>query len=392
MLAPLTGTPDGPDWQAPLATPPDDTGSSSTSSSSSSDGPADAAAAAAVAAPSAGSAPPAEASPRASDPSLEEPLPEVFPAELLDASRYGAAPSCLFPPSAGNSLSDAQGRLWGWMRGTSCLFRAPDSATAAAAAAAAAAAPQLAWDTAPVCEGAANGETALMDGRGQLWGWQGGASCSWRGVRPAAVRRGQLPIEMLPTLWEHAPACLAEPLVEGTLPDAFGRLWGEEGGGSCAFKVRGPLPERRLLLMRRCSRCSDVGGGGEAKASPLPSCTAVGAGADIACVGHEVHQRVVAELEVQAGGVAHAPFTALHCCRRAARGSGHHPRQQQPAAAHQLTPCCPLFPPVPVHADLSEAWHARQLQHQCDEDAPAQQQQAAAAAAAAAHRRKAVMT
>jgi hypothetical protein len=177
-------------------------------------------------------------SPRISDPSLEEPLPEVFPAELLDSSRYALAPSCLFPPSATNSLSDAQGRLWGWMRGSSCLFRQLDSTTAEAAAnATARAASKLAWETAVVCNGVPNGETSLMDEEGNLWGWQNSRSCSWRGIKPAVVRRGQLPIEMQPMLWEEATACLASPTVENTMPDSFGRFWGEEEGRTCAFKV-----------------------------------------------------------------------------------------------------------------------------------------------------------
>jgi hypothetical protein len=124
------------------------------------------------------------------------------------------------------------------MRGSSCLFRQLDSATAAAAAdATSRVASKLAWDTAVVCNGVPNGETSLMDDEGNLWGWQKGASCSWRGIKPAVVRRGQLPIEMQPMLWEEAMACLASPTVENTMPDAFGRFWGKEEGRICAFKV-----------------------------------------------------------------------------------------------------------------------------------------------------------
>jgi hypothetical protein len=123
------------------------------------------------------------------------------------------------------------------MRGTSCLFRHLDSTTAAAAAGRAAGKSAPSWDTATVCKGVPNGETSLMDTEGNLWGWQKGSSCSWRGIKPAVVRHGQLPIEMQPMLWEDAPACVSNPTVENTTPDAFGRFWGEEDGKTCAFKV-----------------------------------------------------------------------------------------------------------------------------------------------------------
>ncbi len=180
-------------------------------------------------------------------PSLEEPLPAIFPADMLDPTRYDTAPSCLFSPSSSNSLSDSQGRLWGWMKGTSCLFRKP-SETAIAAAAAAAGSSGIIWDTAPLCTGVPNGETSLADDSGQLWGWQQGRSCAFRGKAPSVSRmKGQLPIEPMHTLWENAPSCSSDPTIGNTLPDTFGRFWGEENGQACAFKVS---------LKRFCSKRS----------------------------------------------------------------------------------------------------------------------------------------
>ncbi|KAF8070886.1 hypothetical protein HT031_000967 [Scenedesmus sp. PABB004] len=88
-----------------------------------------------------------------------------------------------------------------------------------------------AWARAPACKGAP-GAAAGRDAQGRLWGWEGGASCAYRSAPAAAAVAAPAR-----DAWASAPACKGDARTSTTNKDSAGRLWGWEGGASCAFKA-----------------------------------------------------------------------------------------------------------------------------------------------------------
>jgi hypothetical protein len=71
----------------------------------------------------------------------------------------------------------------------------------------------------------------------QLWGWQAGQSCAFRGRYSENTGQGQI-------TWFAAPSCKFTPTTVNSKPDVDGRLWGWQAGKggkmeSCAFRVSG---------------------------------------------------------------------------------------------------------------------------------------------------------
>lgn len=141
---------------------------------------------------------------------------------------WSKAPPCDFEPTGANSVPDRQGRLWGWIAGTSCAFK---SVTGKAAV-------TVSWDTAADCAGAATTSNSVSDSNSRLWGWQDGRSCAFRGTQQQAPG---VPGEELVT-WESAPGCKGIPWGSNAVRGADGMLWGYEGGKSCAFRAPGANP------------------------------------------------------------------------------------------------------------------------------------------------------
>jgi hypothetical protein len=129
-------------------------------------------------------------------------------------------------PTSLNSVSDGNGRLWGWERGASCAFRgnsvSPSQPVSFAA---------VSWQAAPNCYGTPNPRTAVTDDLGRMWGWQDSRSCAYKNFPPAAGARFAPEVS-----WEGAPACAFPPTRDNAVPDSRGRLWGWMNGRSCAFK------------------------------------------------------------------------------------------------------------------------------------------------------------
>ncbi|KAF8057666.1 hypothetical protein HT031_006015 [Scenedesmus sp. PABB004] len=179
----------------------------------------------------------------------------AFPWNQLLTDEHDAAPTCLFSPTRRNGVTDAQGRLWSLMNGRGCVFRAPAAAQQVAPASG------MAWATAPGCAGAPTVESAMLDTRGNLWGWEDARSCAFRGRAPTTL--GGKP-STFATLWEDAAPCEAAPTQGNADADAFGRLWGKQGGVDCAFKFVG-----------RVAAYSRLFGGAYAGTLDLPPSSAV---------------------------------------------------------------------------------------------------------------------
>lgn len=75
-----------------------------------------------------------------------------------------SAPSCTKAPTSLNSVADSSGRLWGWEKGVSCVFRAaavgPSQPVSYAA---------TTWQAAPTCWGVPTPQTSVLDDLGRLW-------------------------------------------------------------------------------------------------------------------------------------------------------------------------------------------------------------------------------
>jgi hypothetical protein len=139
---------------------------------------------------------------------------------------YAQAPTCNRAPTILNSVADSSGRLWGWEKGQSCVFRAVSVSTTQPVSYAA-----TTWQAAPSCTGIPTPQTSVVDDLGRLWGWQYGQSCAYRSVPPL---RGTSPAPMVE--WESAPTCLFAPTQQNAVPDSKGRLWGWQNSQSCAFR------------------------------------------------------------------------------------------------------------------------------------------------------------
>jgi hypothetical protein len=185
---------------------------------------------------------------------VRQPATKLFPWGSQELDLYEAEPACPFPPTADNSISDAQGRLWGRHSGKECVFKGAQSGSSSSSA-------PLAWKDAVACRAAANNANSVLDAEGKLWGWENGRSCAFRSQVLAAAgsssssssraaAKSGLPTVAVPmqvsrnanrmtVLWEDAPGCRAVPTASNTIADKFGRLWSWEDGTTCAFKVRG---------------------------------------------------------------------------------------------------------------------------------------------------------
>lgn len=138
------------------------------------------------------------------------------------------APSCNFEPTSANSVPDKQGRLWGYIGGTSCAFKSVSGKAAVT----------VSWDTAADCTGIATTSNSVYDSNNRLWGWQDNRSCAFRGAK---VQAPGVPGQELVT-WETAPNCKGIPWGSNAVRGADGMLWGYENGKSCAFRAPGANP------------------------------------------------------------------------------------------------------------------------------------------------------
>lgn len=137
-----------------------------------------------------------------------------------------SARTCVRAPTSLNSVADSSGRLWGWEKGQSCVFRArfvADSQPVSYSA--------TTWQSSPTCWGVPTPQNSVMDDLGRMWGWQNGASCAYRGIPPL---RGAPPAPEVE--WDSAPTCMFAPTRQNSVPDTKGRLWGWQNSKSCAFR------------------------------------------------------------------------------------------------------------------------------------------------------------
>jgi hypothetical protein len=184
---------------------------------------------------------------------VRQPATKLFPWGGSELDVYETEAACPFAPTADNSISDAQGRLWGKHSGRECVFKAATGTGRSAAAKAG-----ITWQSAAVCKAAsATNANSVLDADGKLWGWENGRSCAHRNAAgsgssgssskggskssasAAAVRSVQPhSSDRMTVVWEAAPACSSVPTAANTIADKFGRLWSWEDGTTCAFKVR----------------------------------------------------------------------------------------------------------------------------------------------------------
>uniref|UniRef100_A0A383WJ56 Uncharacterized protein n=1 Tax=Tetradesmus obliquus TaxID=3088 RepID=A0A383WJ56_TETOB len=158
-----------------------------------------------------------------------------FAWNLMAADAAATAPACQFSPSRSNSVSDSQGQFWSLMNGKECTFKA---ASAAARKAAEAAGAELTWEGAPLCTAAPTKATAVADAAGNLWGFEGGSSCTYKDENGASQKlKNKNKPASLPMLWEQAPVCDFAPSKDNSTADVLGRLWGVDAQGrGCTFR------------------------------------------------------------------------------------------------------------------------------------------------------------
>jgi hypothetical protein len=148
--------------------------------------------------------------------------PLSTPPTVVPSMSYAEAPTCLFPLTKSNSMSDDQGRLWSMMGGKECLFRP---------AAAAVPKPIVAWSAAPTCDDEATENNSVVDDNGRLWGWQDGASCAFKRSDNALPSSGGGSAQRLSAgssrsdvagrvsvVWEAAPSCSFSPTRANAMP------------------------------------------------------------------------------------------------------------------------------------------------------------------------------
>jgi hypothetical protein len=165
------------------------------------------------------------------------------PATIVPSVRYSEAPTCLFPLTRSNSMSDDEGRLWSMMGGKECVFRP---------AAAAIPKPIVLWHDAPACEEEPTENNSVVDDNGRLWGWQDNASCAFKrsndalpssaastgsAARMAASSSRSSTAGRVSVVWEAAPSCSFSPTRANAMP----------GECSCA-----PVCQHALLGTHSC--------------------------------------------------------------------------------------------------------------------------------------------
>jgi hypothetical protein len=158
----------------------------------------------------------------------------TFAWNLMAADAVNTAPACQFSPTRSNSVSDSQGRLWSLMGGKECTFKAPSAAARKAAETVGA---EINWEGAPLCTAAPTRASAVADPAGNLWGFEEGASCTYKDENGDSLKLKNTP-STLPMLWEAAPICDIAPTKEDSTADVLGRLWGVDAKGrGCTFRV-----------------------------------------------------------------------------------------------------------------------------------------------------------
>jgi hypothetical protein len=86
------------------------------------------------------------------------------------------------------------------------------------------------WAMAPTCEFVPTPRNSEPDRQGRLWGWQGGASCAFRSEGTDGQPQ---PVQYT---WDNADVCKQPPDSSNSIPDTTGNLWGWQNGRSCAFR------------------------------------------------------------------------------------------------------------------------------------------------------------
>ncbi|WIA23196.1 hypothetical protein OEZ86_010086 [Tetradesmus obliquus] len=141
--------------------------------------------------------------------------------DVNNSAAFDQAPACPFPPTKENSAPDKAGRLWSLNNSNNklCAFRPYPDITPSA--------PVISWATASDCAGAANVTNSVTDDNGRLWGWQQDASCAFRSSAPLngpvppniQAKSGRTDSQAFQELmsnlsggyvsvvWEAAPAC-----------------------------------------------------------------------------------------------------------------------------------------------------------------------------------------
>lgn len=130
-----------------------------------------------------------------------------FPYGSFNLADYDQTPSCDFAPTAGNTLADKLGRLWSYMDGKECVFRAPRDAAL------------LRSGSSAILDSNSQYIAVSKDNGGRSGGTQGASALSGSALT-----------------WESAPVCDAKPIILNSVVDSEGNLWGWENEKSCAFR------------------------------------------------------------------------------------------------------------------------------------------------------------
>ncbi|WIA19659.1 hypothetical protein OEZ85_005590 [Tetradesmus obliquus] len=86
------------------------------------------------------------------------------------------------------------------------------------------------WAMALTCDFVPTPRNSEPDRSGRLWGWQGGASCAFRSEGSDGQPQ---PVQYT---WDNADVCKKQPDASNSIPDMTGNLWGWQNGRSCAFR------------------------------------------------------------------------------------------------------------------------------------------------------------
>lgn len=84
----------------------------------------------------------------------------------------------------------------------------------------------------------------------RLWGWQGGNSCAFKDQSQQAPS----PTGAVAVTWDAAPACEGRPYGSNAVRGADGQLWGYEHKRSCAFRTVSPASQ--AAAWAAAPRCS----------------------------------------------------------------------------------------------------------------------------------------
>lgn len=82
------------------------------------------------------------------------------------------------------------------------------------------------WTDATACKAAPNKDNSQKDNNGRLWGYEGGMSCAYKDSKDTPI-----------FYWEAAPACPDAPTADTATADSQGKFWGWANGASCAYRV-----------------------------------------------------------------------------------------------------------------------------------------------------------